>query len=119
MPPEARSRSPRFKPLNLGPYGATEFQVNFAARSAVGTYSYAISPAISDRIRTSITIGRPGGAPLPPFNSSDGPIPLQPFNTSTNTPGVIVSPIQITNASLTQPGRQQPHGHGEHHLDQR
>ena len=88
------------KPLNLGPYGATEFQVNFAPRSAVGTYSYAISPGVSDRIRTSSTTVVPAGAPLPPFDSSDGPIPLQPFNSSTRIPGFIESSIQITNAAL-------------------
>ena len=40
-------------PLNLGPFGATEFQVNFAPRSGVGTYSLEVTSAtISDRIRT-------------------------------------------------------------------
>jgi subtilisin-like proprotein convertase family protein len=169
------------QPLDLGPYGATEFQVNFAPRSAVGTYSYTISPTppvataaatltaiggmvatiavtsggsgytsapvvtisggggsgatatatvvggvvtaitvinpgigyfsaptvtvapppgISDRIRTSITTVVPAGAPLPPFNSTGNPIPLPAYTTSTNIPGVIDSPIQITNASF-------------------
>ena len=83
------------------------------------TVTMAPTTGISDRIRTSITTIVPAGAPLPPFDSTDGPIPLQPYNTSTNTPGVIDSTIQINNASSRQPGRQQSHGHGEHRLDQR
>jgi subtilisin-like proprotein convertase family protein len=88
------------QPLDLGPLGATRFQVSFAPRSAVGTYSYSISPGISDRIRTSATSIVPAGAPLPAFNSSDGPIPLPPFNSSTNTPGVINSAITINDPNF-------------------
>jgi subtilisin-like proprotein convertase family protein len=89
------------EPLNLGPLGATEFQINLSTPSSrVGTYSYAISPGVSDRIRTSITSIVPAGAPLPPFNSTGGPIQLPPFTTSTNTPGVIDSTITINNPNF-------------------
>ena len=57
-------------PLNLGLYGATEFQVNFAPRNGVGTYSYSISPNVSDRIRRSrrrsSPLARPIDAPARP-----------------------------------------------------
>ncbi|MFO0959111.1 MAG: Ig-like domain-containing protein [Isosphaeraceae bacterium] len=41
-------------PLNSGTFGASRFQINLAApQTGAGTYSYAIGPNISDRIRRS------------------------------------------------------------------
>ena len=47
--------------LNANALGATQFQVNFQPRSGVGTYSYAISPVVSDRIRSTVTQVNPTG----------------------------------------------------------
>ncbi len=69
-------------PLNLGPFGATEFQVTFTTpQSGVGTYSYSIVPnpstglLPSDRIRTEkLTV-----VPNPPaqtFTATGLPVPL-------------------------------------------
>jgi subtilisin-like proprotein convertase family protein len=61
-------------PLNPGPFGATQFQVNFAPRSGVGTYSIEVLPTdIRDRIRTIQTVVTPVGS-------------AQSFNFSTSTP---------------------------------
>ncbi|MEO6811427.1 MAG: Ig-like domain-containing protein [Isosphaeraceae bacterium] len=56
-------------PLDLGPFGATRFRVNFAPSSAAGTYSYTVSPSISDRIRT---IGSTGNIMDQNGNASTG-----------------------------------------------
>lgn len=45
------------KALNLTSLGATEFQVNFTPSSTPGTYSYAVGPNISDRIRQANAAG--------------------------------------------------------------
>ena len=51
-------------PLDNGQFGATTFQVNFAPRTGVGTYSLEITSAdISDRIRTTSTQTTPSGSP--------------------------------------------------------
>ena len=119
MPLEAWSRSSRSSRSILVRTARRSSRSTLRAGSAVGTYSYAISPGVSDRIRTSSTTVVPAGAPLPPFDSSDGPIPLQPFNSSTNTFRVHRIVDSDHQCELHQPSRQQPHGHGEHLLDQR
>ena len=43
-------------------FGFTQFRVNFAPRTAVGTYSYTVGPNIQDRIRTSAIKVTPTGA---------------------------------------------------------
>ena len=75
-PPAAWSRSPGSRCSTRNAYGATQFRILFEPRHAVGTYSYSISPGISDRIRKSITSTTPAGSPLPPFNSTGAPQPL-------------------------------------------
>jgi subtilisin-like proprotein convertase family protein len=44
-------------PLDASAFGATQFLVTFAPQTGVGTYSYAIGPNISDRIRTTTSLG--------------------------------------------------------------
>ena len=89
------------EPLNLGPLGATEFQVNFAPRSAVGTYSYAISPG-SQRPDPHVDhLGRLRPARL--CRRSTRPMARSRFSLSIprrTTPGMIDSTIQINNASF-------------------
>ncbi len=46
-------------PLDNGSLGATQFLVQFVPQSGTGTYSYAISPNVSDRIRTEKKVGDP------------------------------------------------------------
>jgi large repetitive protein len=68
-------------PLDLGffgpagAHGATRFRVDFAARSAPGTYSYAISPAIQDRIRSVTPIVIAGPTQTFPAGNVNLPIP--------------------------------------------
>ncbi len=68
-------------------YGYTQFLVKFAPRSAIGTYSYAVGPNISDRIRgplRTVIQTTPSGnrVTLP---STDTPRPISDFNTTTST----------------------------------
>ena len=77
-------------PLNLGLYGATEFQVNFVPSNGVGTYSYSIAPAVSDRIRSGPTGQVSGNKMDQNANGSAGqasdfyaaPQPLSPASTT-------------------------------------
>ncbi|MFO0841894.1 MAG: proprotein convertase P-domain-containing protein [Gemmataceae bacterium] len=59
-------------PQNLGAFGATIFLVQLTAPlSGVGTYSYAIGPNISDRIRNRSSVGVSGGnSPISQFAST-------------------------------------------------
>jgi subtilisin-like proprotein convertase family protein len=72
-------------PLNAGPFGATQYQVNFAARSGVGTYSLEITSAdIRDMIRTQKTAFTAVGSPVN-FFASDLPQTVAPNGTAIST----------------------------------
>src|SRR5207244_2804859 len=58
------------------------------------------NPGIRDRIRSTITKINSAGAPLPAFDSTDGPLALPPFNNTTGQPGVVVSNITINDPNL-------------------
>ena len=105
----ASSRSRSVVPLNPGPFGATQFQVNFAPRSGVGTYSYSISPDITrpdpHRQRLGRHPGRRAGQLHLDRRAPDATAPtydarLVDHRAGQRLPG--------------QPGRRQPDGQPEH-----
>jgi subtilisin-like proprotein convertase family protein len=71
-------------PLNLGLYGATQFQVTFTPSNGVGTYSYSIAPAVSDRIRSIKTTVVSNGSPTK-IASTNVPITIAQSSTQTST----------------------------------
>ena len=96
-------------PLDSGPLGATRFQVNFAPRSGVGTYSIAITGThISDRIRNVVSAVTPVGARVS-SSSSNVPITVAPSGTIQSNltiaplpAGQVVSDVTVT-LSITAP----------------
>ncbi len=75
-------------PLNV--YGFTQFLVTFAARSAVGTYSYEVGPNIQDRIRTVGIKVTPVGSPTT-FTVPSSSVPQNISNQFNNTSTISVS----------------------------
>jgi len=66
-------------PLDAGDLGATQFKVDFAPGYSVGTYSYAVGPNISDRIRTVGIRVNPGNTTT--YSSTDTPLAIPPVGT--------------------------------------
>jgi len=76
-------------PLNNGPYGATQYQVNFAPRSGVGTYSVQITAAnIHDSIRTIQGVINPSGSTV---TTASTDVPQTVTQNSTITSSIPVS----------------------------
>jgi subtilisin-like proprotein convertase family protein len=104
----ATASNPGGTPLSLAPFGATVFRVDFAPRSAAGTYSYVILPKMQDRIRT-LTQSIVGGTlTTTTFNAAPSqvnlPIPLDfPNNGDTGNPN---SPPTLSHISVNLPANQ-------------
>jgi subtilisin-like proprotein convertase family protein len=87
-------------PLDLGfhgparAYGATQFQVNFAPRSAVGTYSYTVGPDISDRIRGVKSVVLTSNTSTTTFNAAPPQVP-QVVKDVLNPPYIVKSTIPV------------------------
>ena len=66
-------------------FGPTQFRVDFAPRSAVGTYSYTVGPNIRDRIRSSTPTVDPG--PTSTYNAAGAQVNLPiPADNPTGNP---------------------------------
>jgi subtilisin-like proprotein convertase family protein len=89
------------QPVNLGYFGpaqaqgATRFQVNFAPRSAVGTYSYTVGPNISDRIRGEKVIVNTSNTTTTTTPAVPPEVP-KPVIDIANPPYVVTSKIPIS-----------------------
>ena len=108
------------EPLNLGPLGATEFQVNFAPRSAVGTYSYdqpGVNPGRnpvpgSQRPDPHVDhLGRPGWRASAAVQLERRPDTASALQYLDETAGHDRVDDHDQQRELRQPGRQQSHGH--------
>jgi subtilisin-like proprotein convertase family protein len=88
-------------PLDLGfhgpanAYGATQFQINFAPRSAVGTYSYTVDSNISDRIRGQKTVVLTSNTSTATFNAVPPQVP-QTVKDVDNPPYIVTSTIPVS-----------------------
>ena len=79
-------------------FGPTEFRVDFAPRSAVGTYSYTVGPNISDRIRSvHVTVTTNGPTTTYTAVAPQVPKPFQdgPPNAPPGLPHAITSTITV------------------------
>lgn len=95
-------------PLNPDQFGATQFQVNFAPRSGVGTYSIAIlGKSISDQVRSIRTVITPVGNSVG-FASTDVPRTIGPNGMASSIVSVagfglnqILSNVTVTVGSIS------------------
>ena len=86
--------------------GATQFLIRFAPQFAVGTYSYAVGPNISDRVRTVVGAATVLGNPMDQnANAIAGQANLDRFATPTPINGTpFVAPYVIATQPLIIPG---------------
>jgi large repetitive protein len=95
-------------PLDLGffgpaqAHGATQFRVDFAPRSNVGTYSYVIAPEIKDRVRSVGFVLTAAGSTTIAAAAPQVPKNISAFNTTTSTIPVVGIPAGqvITKATV-------------------
>ncbi|QEL17919.1 proprotein convertase P-domain-containing protein [Limnoglobus roseus] len=91
--------------------GATQFLIRFAAQSAIGTYSYSVSPTIRDRVRSGVMTVVPSGGPVQSNNNTPVVVPDGSPTGATSTvavnlpPGLVVSNVTVRiNVSTTFDG---------------
>jgi large repetitive protein len=82
-------------PLNANALGATQFRVNFTPSSAVGTYSYSISPVVQDRIRSQTTVFTTQATNTFTAVGPQVPLPFQDGTGGSNFPTSITSTVPV------------------------
>ena len=82
-------------PPSATPIMATRFRVSFTPSSGVGTYSYSISPQISDRVRSVVSVNNPN-SPTPVIFSSGNILLTLPSPATTATATATNSVSAIT-----------------------
>ena len=87
-------------PNNNGRFGFTTFNVGFTPQSGVGTYSYAIGPDISDRIRATV-LGQSPGVTFTQTNHASPRVPAQ-FTGGTGTANDITTSFILVSGHPNQ-----------------